>query len=335
MPDLRKDPIVNRWVIIAGERARRPVDFQPVRDAARPGICPFCPGQEDKTPAEVLAYRPSDGPAARANAPGWSLRVFPNRFPALKIEGDLDRQGDGVYDRMNGVGAHEVIVETPDHQRTLASCSVAEVELVLAAYRDRIFDLSRDLRFRYIMIFKNNGSSAGASLQHSHSQLIALPVTPKTVVDEIAGALSYHGFKERCVFCDIVRQELRANERLVFENAEFVVIEPYAPKTPFETWVLPKRHRAAYEETPRHELPLLAEAMSVTLRKLGRALDDPPYNFMLHTAPLHERGLVHYHWHIEIMPTLSQVAGFEWGSGFYINPTPPEEAARYLREVEL
>jgi UDPglucose--hexose-1-phosphate uridylyltransferase len=334
MPELRKDPIVNRWVIIASDRARRPTDFQIERDAPRAGLCPFCPGQEDKTPSEVLAYRPADGPAARRDAPGWSLRVFPNKFPALMIEGDLDRQGEGVYDRMNGVGAHEVLVETPDHQKSFASLSEPEIENVFSAYRDRLNDLRQDIRFKYIMVFKNHGSAAGASLEHSHSQLIALPVVPKTVSEEIEGALAYWQFKERCVFCDIVRQESNTRTRLVYENNEFVVIEPYAPKFPFETWVMPRHHRASYQDTTRYQRAALANAMRVALRKLHVALDDPPYNFILHTAPFSQPDSPHYHWHIEIMPTLGKVAGFEWGSGFYINPTPPEEAARFLREID-
>jgi UDPglucose--hexose-1-phosphate uridylyltransferase len=337
MPELRKDPIVNRWVIIASERARRPLDaaqWGPPPDR-RPGICPFCPGQESRTPPEILAYRPHDGPASRRDAPGWSLRVFPNKFPALIVEGDLDRRGEGVYDRMHGVGAHEVIVETPEHGKPFAQLDEAHMASVFHAMRDRMSDLSRDMRFRYVMVFKNHGRAAGATLTHSHSQLIALPIVPKVVVEEMEGAREYHRWKERCVFCDIWRQEVKERERLVYENGEFVVIEPYAPRFPFETWVLPRRHRSTFEDVGREEMLLLANAMRTALRKLDVALDGAPYNFMLHTSPFPERHNPAYHWHIEIMPTLSQVAGFEWGSGFYINPTPPEEAARYLRDVEL
>jgi len=332
MPDLRKDPIVNRWVIIATERAHRPGGMRTDRDEpAPPGtVCPFCPGHEDKTPREVLAYRPQ-GPA---NGPGWTLRVVPNKFPALRVEGSLDRAGDGVYDRMQGIGAHEVIIETAEHGKQLSGLSEAEIEPVFWAYRDRILDLRRDSRFKYIMIFKNQGRAAGASLEHPHSQLIALPVVPKTVLEEMEGARAYFAFKERCVFCDIVRQELTERRRVVYENASFVVIEPYAPKFPFETWILPKHHDSSFEDVRRSEYAELANAMRVTLRKLNLALDNPPYNFMLHNQPLNEPESATYHWHIEIMPTLSTVAGFEWGSGFYINPTSPEEAAAFLREIK-
>jgi UDPglucose--hexose-1-phosphate uridylyltransferase len=335
MPELRKDPIVGRWVIIATERARRPHDYAAGRPLLQTGVCPFCPGHEEKTPPEVLAYRPSDGPAARPNVPGWSLRAFPNKFPALMIEGNLNREGDGVYDRMNGVGAHEVIIETPDHSRSIEALSEPEIENVLWAYRDRMLDLKKDMRFKYVMIFKNHGAAAGATLEHTHSQLIALPVVPTNVLEEMEGALDYYRYKERCVFCDIVRQELAQRVRLVYENSDFIVIEPYAPKFPFETWVVPRTHRASYEDCQRHEYSMLANAMRVALRKLHLALDDPPYNYILHTSPFSDRDNQHYHWHIEIMPTLTKVAGFEWGSGFYINPTPPEEAARFLREIEV
>jgi UDPglucose--hexose-1-phosphate uridylyltransferase len=334
MPELRRDPIVDRWVIIAPDRARRPAELCAPVERASGGACPFCPGHEDKTPPELLAVRPHDGPGAQRNRPGWSLRVFPNRQPALGIEGNLDAEGHGLYDRMNGIGAHEVIVETADHGRRLADLARGEVSNLVDAYRARILDLKRDMRFRYVMVFKNQGAAAGAALDHAHSQLIALPTVPKTVSDEMHGARSYWRYKERCVFCDIVRQETREAARLVYENAEMIVVEPYAARFPFETWILPRRHRAAFETCHRGELDALADALRTTLGLLRRALDDPPYNYMLHSAPFREEESPSYHWHVEIMPTLAKVAGFEWGSGFHINPTPPEEAARFLRDLE-
>jgi UDPglucose--hexose-1-phosphate uridylyltransferase len=334
MPELRKDPIVGRWVIISTERTKRPHDFG-ARAEPRRGVCPFCPGQESMTPPELLAHRPSDGPGARANAPGWRLRVFPNKFPALRVEGDLDRAGDGIYDRMNGIGAHEVLVETPEHGKRFSDLSEAEITGVLEGYRERMKDLSRDGRLKYVMIFKNHGATAGASLDHPHSQLIALPVVPKVVSEQMKGARKYWRLKERCVFCDIARQELKERERLVYENAAFVAFEPYAPKFPFETWVMPRAHRARFENSSKEDFAQLANALKVVLSKLNVALGDPPYNFILHTTPFGDADPDHYHWHIEIMPTLIQVAGFEWGSGFYINPTPPEDAARFLREIEV
>ena len=349
MPELRKDPIVDRWVIIATERARRPLEYQPDRAQPRAsagGFCPFCPGHEDKTPREVLAYHKSPPvqvsstaatsslmPAVPEAPREWTLRVVPNKFPALMIEGTLDRAGDGLYDKMNGVGAHEVVIETPNHDTPFASLTPAQIESVLWAFRDRICDLKRDTRFRYVMVFKNHGLAAGASLEHSHSQLIALPVVPVNVVEEMDGARRHFDSKERCIFCDIIRQDVADGRRVIYENEGFVALAPYAPKFPFETWVLPKHHGAHFENAPREQLARLADALRVTLRKLNIALDDPPYNFILHTAPFAEREVPYYHWRFQIMPTLTKVAGFEWGSGFYINPTPPEDAAAFLRDI--
>jgi UDPglucose--hexose-1-phosphate uridylyltransferase len=331
MPELRRDPIVGRWVIIATERARRPSDLTRCPPSPQPSVCPFCPGHEEKTPPEV--YQAGRSPYAPPNSPGWRIRIVPNRFPALKIEGDLDRQAEGIYDRMNGIGAHEVIIETPDHARQMKDLSDAELTDVLFAFKARVLDLRNDLRFRYILLFKNHGQLAGASLDHTHSQLIALPVVPRQVSEEIEGARRHHDLKERCIFCDVVGQERRDRSRLVLENDEFVVFAPYAPRSPFETWIVPKRHESNFEAEPKERLALCAQALGTTVRRLASALGEPAYNFIVHSNPLRDPASPSYHWHIEVMPALSQVAGFEWGSGFHINPVPPEEAAEFLRKV--
>ncbi len=332
MPELRKDPITQRWVIISTDRAKRPSDFSTSRVEIRGnGICPFCYGNESKTPPEIIAY---GGNGRAPNTPGWNVRVVPNKFPALGIEGSLDRQGVGLFDRMNGIGAHEVIIETPDHQSTLATLPHDRFEQVLWAYRDRMNDLKNDHRFRYILVFKNHGEAAGASIEHTHSQLIALAIVPKQVSEEEENARRYFSQKERCIFCDIVRQECAEGSRLVAENEHCVALAPYAPRFPFETWVLPKQHGSAFENEPAAVVSSLADMMRNMLRRLDSVLDHPPYNYVLHTSPVGEERNDHYHWHIEMMPTLTKVAGFEWGTGFYINPTPPEESARFLREAE-
>ena len=331
MSELRKDPVTGRWVIISTERRKRPTDFrlESVK-AGRDDSCPFCEGHEHMTPREVLAHRRNgSGP----NTAGWELRVVPNQFPVLRVEGILDRQGEGLFDKMNGIGAHEVIIETPRHDETLATMSEAAVEQVLWAFRERVQDLKQDRRFRYIIVFKNHGSAAGASLDHSHSQLIALPVVPREVRDEVDGARVHFTAKERCVFCDIVRQERQEARRLIAENADMVAIAPYAPRFPFETWLLPKRHQALFEDAPRHEIASLARLLSDVLRRMNRALRHPPYNLLIHSAPLAEPAGDYYHWHVEIIPTLTKVAGFEWATGFYLNPTAPEEAAQVLRDA--
>ncbi|HWX53212.1 MAG TPA: galactose-1-phosphate uridylyltransferase [Verrucomicrobiae bacterium] len=333
MPELRKDPITGRWVIISTDRAKRPGDFSRetavVKGAA---FCPFCPGNESKTPPEILAYRPSEN--GRDGA-GWNLRVVPNKFPALGIEGDLDRQADGMFDKMNGIGAHEVVIETPNHMETLATMPLKRLEDVLWAFRDRILDLKRDHRFKYILVFKNHGEAAGASLEHPHSQLIALPILPKQVVEELEGAKRYFANKERCIYCDILRQELANPVRVAAENQDFVVLAPYAPRFPFETWILPKVHQSAFEDSPSHLYENLARILRTLLTKSVHVLGNPAYNLVLHTSPIEDTTNDYYHWHLEIIPKLTKTAGFEWGTGFYINPTPPEEAAKFLREANV
>lgn len=331
MPELRKDPIVGRWVIIAPDRAKRPEDFSQEFKLRHDGFCPFCQGNEDATPPEIFASRE---PGTHPNRPGWRTRVVPNRFPALQVEGGLEKQGEGLYDLMNGLGAHEVIIECPGHETSLARLPVETVREVLWVYRERLTDLKKDPRLVYGLIFKNKGAPAGASLDHCHAQLIVTPVVPVAVMEEMAGALEFYNYRDRCIFCDIIQQELAGGDRVVMDTPGFVVFCPFAARFPFETWILPKQHSSQYENIPRQGVKELGTVLRQTLGRLELALDDPPYNYVIHTAPLNAGELAHYHWHIEIFPRLTRVAGFEWGSGFYINPVPPEEAAAFLREIE-
>jgi UDPglucose--hexose-1-phosphate uridylyltransferase len=332
VPELRKDPVTGRWVIISTDRRKRPNDFRLERASLiGEDHCPFCAGHESMTPPEVLALRQNGG---GPNGPGWDIRVVPNKFPALQVEGTLDREGEGLFDRMNGIGAHEVIIESPDHHKTLATMSEPEIERVLWAYRERIVDLKRDIRFRYILVFKNQGAAAGATLEHSHSQLIALPIVPDFVREEIEGAKRHYKAKERCVFCDIVKQELTDQRRIIHENGEVVALAPYAPRFPFETWILPRTHTARFEEAPRQVYESLARMLKTVLTRMNQALETPAYNLIVHSTPFSEpQAGEYYHWHVEVMPKLTRTAGFEWGTGFYINPTSPEEAAQVLRNA--
>ncbi len=330
MPELRKDPITGRWVIISSDRGKKPVDFPDQRAKKRGGFCPFCSGNERTTPGEILAYRDNGGP----NTPGWRLRVVPNKFPALQIEGELNRQGEGMFDKMHGIGAHEVFIEHPDHNATLATLPQRAVEELLEAFRERMEDLRRDPRFQYTLIFKNEGQAAGATLEHGHSQLIALPIVPILVQEELEGSRRHYDLKERCIFCDVIRQEMQGRSRVVAETPLFLALAPFAPRFPFETWVLPKRHLSSYSASSREDFHDLARLLQDMLRRIDRALSGPPYNFVIHTSPFRDEANEYYHWHIEIMPKLTNVAGFEWGSGFYMNPTPPEEAAAFLRDLK-
>jgi UDPglucose--hexose-1-phosphate uridylyltransferase len=330
MPELRKDPIVGRWVIIATERAKRPVGRKVEPIATPGGFCPFCEGNEEKTPHEILAYRERAG----ADAKGWRVRVVPNKFPALQIEGGLNKRGDGIYDRMNGVGAHEVIIECPTHQTNLAHLPEENIREVLWVYRDRLVDLKKDPRLVYGMLFKNVGAAAGASLEHTHSQLIVTPIVPINVREEMDGALEFYNYRGRCIYCDMIHQELATEKRVVLDTPNFLCLAPFASRFPFETWILPKHHNSHYENLHKQELDELGAVLKTVLLKLEAALDNPAYNYIIHTAPFDTQALPHYHWHIEVIPRLTRVAGFEWGTGFYINPVPPEQAAAFLQETE-
>ena len=343
MSELRHDPLAKRWVIIASERSRRPEDFAmdgpPLHEG---GFCPFCPGNEDKTPPEIAAIRPGGG---HANGPGWTVRVIPNKYPALSIEGALERHGLGLYDRMRGVGAHEVVVEAPQHALHMADMDAGHLQTVLTLSQDRLRDLGRDSRFKYVLLFKNHGPAAGATLAHPHLQLIATPVTPRAISVELQSARDHFHLKERCIFCDMLEQDLQARDRVVALDEHFAVVAPYASRFPFELIVIPRRHNHAFPDESAAAVGALARCLKETLARLKSVLRDPPFNFVLHTAPntelmIRRRNywdtLPHdYHWHIEILPRLTRVAGFEWGSGFYINPTAPEEAAAFLRDAVI
>ncbi|NOZ79777.1 MAG: galactose-1-phosphate uridylyltransferase [Acidobacteria bacterium] len=345
MSELRFDPIKQRWSIIASERKLRPHEFNVPRRGAAPetgrNACPFEPGHEQMTPPEILVL-PPDSP--RPDGPSWQVRVVPNKFPALRVEGRVEREGMGLYDRVAGVGAHEVIIETPDHGRETADLSIDELALVFHAYRARLLDLRKDVRLRYVLLFKNKGREAGASLSHPHSQLIATPIIPTFVVHELNASRDHFRHKERCIFCDLIHQEQTLGERVAVETESFIAIEPYASAFPFETWILPKAHQFDFGTLTDDELLALARMMQDLLRRMRVLLDDPPYNMVVHTAPSpHPRPgqpdywstiQYDYHWHIELVPRVTRIAGFEWGSGYTINPTPPEEAARFLREAD-
>jgi UDPglucose--hexose-1-phosphate uridylyltransferase len=341
MSRLRKDPIVGRWIIISNEHSKKPHEyaFTEPPDTVTPAECPFCSGNEAKTPPEIASFRAEK---TLPNTSGWWLRVIPSKFPVLHVEGALEREGSGIYDWMNGVGAHEIIIESPEHALRLEDLPENQIEKVLWSYRDRILDLERDNRLRYVLVFKNQGWSAGSTFNHTHSQIIATPIIPKFVKEKLDGAKSYFDYKERCIFCDIIRQELASPERVVEETRHFLVLVPFAPRYPFETWIFPKKHSCSYVDVAKEELMDFSRTLKNTLKRLGSVLNKPPYNYMLYTAPnqIPRSGHWHtlsedFHWHLEITPRLTRVEGFERGSGFYINPTAPEDAAKYLRDAQI
>jgi len=336
MSELRKDLISREWVIMSPERARRPSDFHHQHEAQtvvtkNHSICPFCSGNESKTPDEILAFRDK---SAKPNSSGWWVRVIPNRFPALMIEGKLNRSEHVIYDRMNGIGAHEVIIETPEHGKPLSRLDEKYMREILWAYRERYIDLCKDSRLKYILIFKNHGKVAGASIDHSHSQLIATPMIPQQVWIKIKGIEQYYDYRDNCAYCDIVRAESGEAERTVIENNSFIAIAPYAARHPFETWIMPKRHSASFVDMNETEIDELSAILKMILLKLELCLNDPPYNYTIINSPINSGVISQFHWHLEIIPRLTIAAGFELGTGIYINPVPPEESARYLREIK-
>lgn len=341
MSEIRWDPLKGSWVIITRSRGRRPRDFILERDQINMDVCPFCYGHEERTTPEVFALRPNN---SAPNTPGWQVRVIPNKYPVLGIEGNLDARAHGLYDVMNGLGAHEIVVENPDHERDLSDLAPQEIANVLRAWQNRLLDLRRDGRFRSVVIFKNHGVEAGASIPHSHSQVMALPVTPPRLATELHNCRDYFERKERCLICDLLQQELADGTGIIRDDGHFVVLSPYAASYPFELRILPRHHRHDFALLPDQELGWLAETLKETLTRLRNVLRDPPYNLVLQTAPpQHERyGKPTYwsslpydfHWYLELVPRLTRVAGFERSTGFQINPTPPEEAAQFLRDAD-
>lgn len=321
-------------MIVDTNHPSTPKDYEYEPQSYRAGIvCPFCYGNEAQTPPEIEAIRE---PGTAPNTSGWRVRVVANKFPALQIEGDLDRHGIGMYDMMNGVGAHEVLVETPYHQKDICGLLNSEIEDFLSMYCRRALDLAKDKRFKYLMVFKNFGAAAGASMEHPHTQMVALPMVPKSAMEEISGAQAYFGYRERCIFCDIIRQETQEKERIVAENKYFLAFCPFVSRFPFEILIIPKRHSGYFCHMPQEEIPALAGMLKEIIAKMKIIFPNLCYNYIIHSAPINgpEAGMEGYHWHIEFMPKLTRVAGFEWGSGFYVVSTPPELAAEYIRNAK-
>jgi UDPglucose--hexose-1-phosphate uridylyltransferase len=342
MPELRRGATNQRWVIVAPERGRRPSDFEQrgteLNDQA-PDDCPFCAGNEHKTPPELYRYPTADGSS-------WHVRVIPNKFPALETYSELGREPVlGVYDRMHGVGTHEVVIESPDHCKSIPDLPEEQVVRLIDTYILRLKTLMQNPWFRYVLLFKNHGKDAGASLLHPHSQIIATPIVPQEVRSSLNIAKTYYERKERCLFCDIMLAELKSGERIVEEIDGFVTWAPYDARFPFELVIYPKQHSHDFTTIDADQKAGLARTLIRTTQRLKALLGDVPYNFVLKTTPnpIPRPGKpgywttlqYDYHWRIAILPRLTRVAGFEWGTGFYINPMPPEDAARYLRDIDI
>jgi len=332
MSELRQDPTTREWVIMAPERARRPqqtlkkkpAEELPVWDKA----CPFCPGNEKRTPDEVFRV-----PASSEDS-DWDVRVVPNMFAALTVERSNIRIEEGHLTRgMQGFGVHEVIIESPSHNTTIALMTYQQVEKVLAAYQQRYNILKKDPQLKFITIFKNHGRESGTSLAQPHSQLVATPIMSPYYHRRFDVAVDYYADTGRCVYCDVLAEELEKRERIVAETEQFIVLHPYASRASYETWVIPKGHCSSFGLCPEEHHAELAMLLKDTLLCLYRGLDNPAYNFMVDTTVTEDEENPYYHWHIRIVPRLSMIAGFEMGSGIYINTALPEDTAKSVRQI--
>jgi len=331
MPELRQNFFTKEWVIIATERAKRPKELarqQPLKEpAAFVANCPFCPGNEDKTPPESLRI-PANGSGP------WQVRVVANKFAALARDAQPVRTIHRSRRSIGGFGVHDVIIETPDHSHTTALLDDAHVANVLRAYKSRYDELSLDSRIAHITIFKNHGLDAGTSLEHPHSQLIATPVISSQVRGRFQVALQHYDEFGECMFCQMIAEELTEEERIVLTTEHFVAFEPFASPTPFATYIMPRRHMANFGDVSAAEITDLSRVLRKVLGKLYHGLGNPDFNYTLRSAPAESHGVRYYHWYVSIIPRLTRVAGFELGSGMFINTVPPESAAEFLRNVK-
>jgi UDPglucose--hexose-1-phosphate uridylyltransferase len=330
--ELRSDPITGRTVIVARGRSERPQDFARATTVRSHAACPFCRGNEGETPQALVVYT-SSGASGQDD---WLVRVIPNKYPALSLDAvppTSPADADYASTPGAGYGAHEVIVESPRHVTCFSRLDLAEVHLTLRAYRDRLLAHCDKKSLRYGQIFKNNGAAGGATIGHVHSQLIATPFIPREVAAELAGCRRYFESHDRCIYCEMIDWETVAAQRIVAETEQFVAFCPFAARFPYETWLLPRRHGPRFhtlDDTALAELaPLLRSLVAATIAASGQ----DAYNFLIHTAPFDTSAADYYHWHIELFPRTLEIAGFEWGTGCYINPVPPEDAALQLRTM--
>ncbi len=331
MPELRKDMITGGLVIIATERSKRPQDFLPGKEPPKgSGGCVFCYGNETRTPPEVFAVRPGGGPP---DSPGWTIRAFPNKFPAVSADGNPGPVSQGDEKVFNAVGLHEVVVDTPDHFETFGKLADNRAELVMEAIASRYRHLTGDPRVKYIQVFKNSGAAAGASLEHSHWQIITVPMVPESAARELNETRKFWLANGECPYCRLISDEIRDGSRIIDTNGDFIVLTPFASRFPYEIWIVPAKHEPCFEKTGTDKIKSLGRIVRSSIRKLERTLTNPPYNMVISSCPPGAE-CSSYHWHIKILPRITTIAGFELGSGIHINPVSPEAAAELLREAD-
>jgi UDPglucose--hexose-1-phosphate uridylyltransferase len=331
MTELRQNLITRDWVIIATERAKRPDEFSKPETSLIPiphyrSNCPFCTGNELLTGGQEL-LRLSDDLE-------WRVRVVSNKYPALSPEGERVRETDGIFRALSGFGFHEVVIEHPRHDLTMALMEIEDLANIIRVYRKRYIDIRQDSRVETVIIFKNHGRGAGTSLEHPHSQIAAIPIVPYQWRDRAREAIRYYDDTGECIFCRTLAEELQAKERIIFTSEHFVAFIPYAALSPFHTWIFPRRHASSFDEITEVEILDLAKTLKTVLAKLYYGLNNPDYNYTIRSIPTAEQRTDYSHWYIALIPRVSLSAGFELGSGMYINTALPEESAKFLRSIE-
>ena len=331
MSEIRQNIATKDWVIIATERAKRPRDFlkKKKKKAKLPEYdreCPFCPGNEHRAPVETFSIREGGK---------WKVRSIPNKFPAVSDTGKLLSRGKGIIRRTSGIGMHDVIIETPLHNMTTALLDNEQVLDIIAAYRARYLEVMKDPRIELVMFFKNHGERAGTSIIHPHSQMVAIPVVPAYIRYRIEEAMRYYDDHRECVFCRMLREELKTGERVILDTRYFTVFMPYAALSPFHTWILPKRHMSLFTEISEEEMLDFASVLKTVLKKIYYGLEDADYNYVIRSMPGAAGSNRYFHWYFSIIPRVTRSAGFELGSGMFINTALPEESAKFLRKVKI
>ncbi len=335
MPEYRKDIILDEWVIIATERAKRPENFKEEHvklEKAGTGICPFDMGNESMTPPEILRMDKT-GNIIPENKGDWQIRVVPNKFPALIPDAAPMSKHYGVYMTMDGFGLHEVVIHSPEHIIHLSELEARQLKMLVDVYISRLHDIKKDKRIESVIVMLNQGKEAGASLEHSHSQIFALPLIPPVIQKELYGTRRYFEQHNSCPVCDLIKFEKRENKRIVYENEHFFIIQPFAARNPFETWIVPKLHYSNFEDISEREVESFALCLKMVVDFFYNVMNDPPYNYYIHTGPLNTEDVSgFYHWNFELIPKFSIKAGFEIATGIDINITTPEYTADYMRK---
>lgn len=330
MSEVRLNPITREWVIIAKEKGKKPEDFIIVKENRKPPeflkTCPFCPGNETVTPKETFKI---------CDEKGWKIRVVPNKFAMLSSEGEKFRTHTGLHKNVNGVGTHEVIIETPLHNLTTATMPLEQLKEVIQVYKDRFLEIYRDQRVEHVILFKNSGAASGTTIEHPHSQVVGIPVMPLHIRSRIENAMRFFDDTGECLMCRMIKDELNEGTRIVMDTKHFTALVPYAALSPFHTWIFPKKHSGFFGDMQSDEIWDIASNLKSIMARLYHGLNNPDFNYVVMSGNPSDVNSGFIHWYLSIVPRVAMASGFELGSGMYINSLIPEKAAEYLRNVKI